>query len=491
MIDTNYNGLSLYEETGFIGLFVEGRKTADVQIETAENVRDGVTFRSKKITERTITVTGFISANTEYELMQKYDTLMGILVSDPCKIIFSDEDDKYFTGMFETAKIEKEGRTANTVSLQFLCPDPHKYSLFRKEFSELNGYVTENTDGTLTVNVENNGTVDVPVSYELTMNHENGYVGIASDNGAMEFGSIEEADTASGNESQMLLNLQNGTAIRSAFKAGVNPITTGSFAYNGTLGVDGEWLKLTGNGSGSGWHGAGGQIDIPADINGEVGAKSFKVSYKPWFATHKTYVATGDMEIVVGDEDGNLLCDVHIVKSSTSNNNAGVRFNVQGHGDVYKSTYEPRSDKGITREDGAEVWFAKTGELFEVCWNGKVQQFRFPELAEKKAKTLNVFFGVSKNTAQIFYMRLKYLKFSKTNVEYFFDIPNRYASGDVLKIDGEKGQFTVNDNPQSDEVIGSTYVKAKAGDTTETIVSVSSFSTPLPTVKAFIREAWL
>lgn len=495
MIDTNYNGKSLFQETGFIGLNVSGRKTIDVDVNALDNVRDGATYRDKRIPERELVVTGFIDADSQEEILQKYDALMGVLIADPCQIIFSDEADKYFVGMFEKAKIEKEGLRANTVSLQFLCLDPHKYSLYRKEFNAANGGVIQNTDGTITVNIENEGTVDVPVSYELTMNHENGYVGIASTSGAAEFGNIEEEDTTQGEMSQLVANYDNGQQILTALDR-TKCITTGGYPFGGTLAVDGEWLYTTSYGSGSSFHGAGGQIVLP------TACEDFKVAFKPYFATHKTVAQTGLLEVVVGDESNNLLCDVHLVKGSTGNNNASLNFKVAGSNvasnDVYKETYacwgtggDPKTG-GFTNETAAEIWFSKNGELFEVCFHGKVHQFRVPASASKKAKTINIYLAKLGNTNPMGFIRLKKISVIKNNVPFYYDIPNRYQSGDVLTVDGERGVFLVNGNKQmSDEVLGSTYIKAKAGETTESIISVSSFCSTAPTVKAYIREAWL
>ena len=45
-----------------------------------------------------------------------------------------------------------------------------------------------------TLTIVNGGTESVPVSYDITHNHENGFIGIAQKYGAIQLGKTEEAD---------------------------------------------------------------------------------------------------------------------------------------------------------------------------------------------------------------------------------------------------------------------------------------------------------
>lgn len=55
-------------------------------------------------------------------------------------------------------------------------------------------FIGTEEDGIVTVNIQNDGTEDAIIDYEITNNSESGYLGIVSEKGAMEFGKIEEAD---------------------------------------------------------------------------------------------------------------------------------------------------------------------------------------------------------------------------------------------------------------------------------------------------------
>ena len=83
------------------------------------------------------------------------------------------------------------------------------------------------------------------------------------------------------------------------------------------------------------------------------------------------------------------------------------------------------------------------------------------------------------------------INFQKMNVEKWKNVPNRYNTGDICKIDGNTSKFYVNGmNHQDDEVLGTQYFKADAGENTIKFY-FSNFTEILPNIKLYIREKWL
>ena len=77
------------------------------------------------------------------------------------------------------------------------------------------------------------------------------------------------------------------------------------------------------------------------------------------------------------------------------------------------------------------------------------------------------------------------------NVEKWRDVPNRYAAGDVVTIDGETTKVYRNGmNITGDEITGSCYFLAPPGST-EVEFYFSDFCDPPPVIEASIREAYL
>ena len=97
---------------------------------------------------------------------------------------------------------------------------------------------------------------------------------------------------------------------------------------------------------------------------------------------------------------------------------------------------------------------------------------------------------MSKN-ALVTRMYWDYLFFRKNNVNYWYDIPNRYQAGDVVYISGKDTKVLTNGViSQEDEILGSNYPKAPPGET-KVQFFCSDFADPAPTITAKIREAYL
>lgn len=479
---------------GYRTLSTSGREMLGAEItEQEKGAINGTKYKYKRYPARDIEVTYQITASTAEELMDKCNVLNELLNVEEARLIFADEPDKYFTGTPSNVTLPSPGRTNITASFNLHCADPFKRSLIIKEFP-----ASEDADGILSVAIQNEGSVAVPISYELTMNHENGFVGIVSDAGAMQFGNIEEVDGAVADRSEILVNAQDYNALN-AFTTGGGVFESGNtWPSNGTwksTTINGKkYLTVNSVGSGSGWHGASKFIEIPADSDGNVGTSKFYVEAQYYFATIKHKSQTGLMELVIGDADGKNLASIHIVKSSTVNNMCSVVFQIASK-EVGRVRFEP-TYYGEGGDKGKPMYIRKSGELFEFCWNNKKYQYRRLEYADKIAKTITLFVGQygkrgTGATALVGRMGIKYLRFRKDDVEYWNDIPNRYAEGDVLTINGDDTKFYVNGIASlGDEVLGTTYFKARPGETRAEFLC-SDFSVPKPTVKAFIKEAWI
>lgn len=424
-------------------------------------------------------------------LGDKYDELERILnVDEPKELIFGNAPNRKFYAIpvndldFDDYECYGEG------TITWLVPDGLAHSTVEKSF-----LAAANSDGILEATIVNTGTEAVPISYEITHNHENGYLGIVSEHGVMQFGDIDEVDKETRQKSQRLINYKAYSDF-SAMTDGTGILDDGHTDYpmNGTFGqytINGKKvLGLTGVGSGSTWHGAAKQITFPADSNNVVGAENFFVQSKIWFETGKV-AQTGVLEMVLGDEDGEHLASIHIVKQSTTANQASCIVQIQKK-ELGRHKYEPRADS-VTTGDKGIMYIKKSGEVFEFYGAGKKYTFRYPSLKTKKAKTLTLFLGqygtrgINNLIARMYVMELSV---QKNKVTYRVDIPNRYPEGSKVFIDGETRRFYVDGIQENDEVIGTKWFEAPPG-TTKVQFYHSDFSSPVPTITAKIREAYL
>ena len=339
----------------------------------------------------------------------------------------------------------------------------------------------------------------MPIDYEITHNHENGYIGIVSEYGAIELGRIDEEDDATANKSVTLVNFTKCADFDAMTTGGITSEST--YEKNGTFKEinykNRSWLSLSTLGSGSYYKGACKTLTIPADENGEIGAKNFKAQCRVDYETVKRLRQTGMLQFVIGDEDGAVLALIYFNKNSKTSNTAQYRCRV-GKQDKNKINFTPNY-QNLTTKSGNLISITKTGGVFAFDICGKKYQYRDDTLAEKKAMTITIFMGNMPGAVESFFstssnlgrMLVTDLSFRKDNVSYTYDIPNRYPEGCVVKVEGESTKVYVNDvESPGDEVRGSKYFFAPPGETKVRFYH-SEFSTPAPTIKAYIREAYL
>ena len=423
------------------------------------------------------------------DMESKYDKLEHILnVDEPKPLIFENMPDRIFyavpTGDLDFDEISILG----VGTITWLIPDGLAHSTTEKEFM-----ATINDDGIMETTIVNNGTESVPISYEITHNHENGYIGIVSEYGAMQFGQISERDEEVKQKSEVLLNYANGQEIYNALTKGgafISPyLNNGAFRVNTVDNV--KYLEIDSNnvGSGSYWHGAGGYKKIPADTNGHVGAKNFKASAKVWFqGTAARQQGAIDFCISNGSD---IIASFQIWDGQTGTHQSYVDMFI---GKTLKKRYTYNADaSGWSSRNDGQIYIQKSGELFTFGFGTERYQFREPSMKDVEADQINVFLSLASgdNYWQMTWACVEKISFRTDSVDYNYDIPNRYPSGTIVAINGEEGRIYVDGVPHmEDEITGTQYFLAPPGETTVQF-TYSDFSEPAPTIKARIRETYL
>ena len=421
------------------------------------------------------------------DINTKYDEISKALsVSDPKELTFSNIPDRMFyaipKGDFEFTEVNK---TSGIGTITWLIPDGLAHSTTEKTFQ-----ASENASGVLEATVSNSGTESVQVSYDIVHNHENGFIGIVSEYGVLQYGSVDEADDEAREKSEVLLKYTKPSDY-SAMTEGKGILASNdTFPMRGSFaGYEDGWLRLQSSGSGSSWHGAARQVTLPADSSGNSGAVNFKAEASIWFQTSKA-TEVGLLEFVIGDENGEHLASIHVVKASESDSMCSAIFQVQAD-EKKRIRYEPNANSETSSKNGL-ISISKSGELFEFVFGGKTYPFRVPEAAKKKGLTITIFIGQYANSVNpVSNMAFGKMSFRKDNVQYRVDIPNRYAEGDVITIDGETTKMYVNGVPAlGDEVKGSKHFHVPPGES-KIQFYFSEFCDPKPDVTVRIREAYL
>ncbi len=486
---TIFNGHKLDEEIeGFWTLKVSGSRFAGIEVESNENPSDGSTFVNKRVPLRTIEITFAIQAAGEKAILAENQLQSILHTKEPCKLITHKEPDVYFNALCTGITLDEDMRTVRNGTIKFECFDPFKYSIEEKTFTAV-----KNSDGILTATVENTGNVATSIDYEITMNSDNGFIGIVSNDGIMQYGTLDEVDGHDYQRSERLLTLSDVISATDDAE-GTGCYIQPDLLVNGTLGsetVNGRtWLKLSSAGTGTGWHGGQRTITLPADSNGDLGATNFYIYLRHWFENWKL-AELGFQGISILDDDNTMIAGWRINKVATGASKSYCEF-FSNNKQLESTTFEAiNSSANLFTASNGNNCIYKEGSKLTFFVNGKgYKSYIVPEIATLKATKVQITIAGRGTSNAMTRNYLGAFDFDKLYVDKWADDPNRYSKGDVVTIDGNAGKIYVNGLIRmGDEVTGTEYFKAQAG-TNEIQFYNSEWATDV-TAKAIIREAWL
>ena len=428
----------------------------------------------------------------EGNLEEKYDALQKALkVDEPKKLVFGNVPNKCFYAIPSgTLEFSEETEFLGEGSITWLIPDGVAYSTAEFDFYGIqqNGYQT--------ITIQNNGTEWADVDYEITHQHENGFIGLVSQYGVIQLGKEEEADGENYKASEELFNGyslfkdDHGTSYQ-------NPenTTQGTLEVRNVAGYN--VMALKGGQATSGyWNGGMKTLTIPVDSEGRRGAKNFYCYTQHWFETG-LMGQTGAQTIAFLTGDNKVICAMSINKSDSVGNTARVEWFAPGNTLIRREEFQPTAYEGnpFNLKMGCHNDFLKEGEKLRIFWYGTYMERNIPEIKDMECEKIQVWIGQwgdrNLSNQYVTHNYLKSIWFRKDNVEKYQDVPNRYRAGDVVSIDGESTKVYVNGMvAKGDEITGTDYFKVPPG-TTEVQFCYSSFSSPPPQIKAKIREVYL
>ena len=410
------------------------------------------------------------------------------------KLWLSHEPDRYYL-----CKLDGDSRLARSLEykneasgvISFIVPDGISYAMNRKVFN-----AALNSDGVLEMEVDNQGTDSTLLSFAADIKDDNGYLGVVSEKGAMEFGKIDEVDGYV-DKSVMPFNLHmvpadapkfgvnNGVINWKISTAGVPNVQQGSYTWTE------ETAKATnfGDKKDNCWYGPTINIPIPAHSISGLRTGNWKVLIISGFESKKDVSRIGRQEF-------NLSYNGQSVATMTMFDGTGRA--VQTYWEFWVLGKKVKSlivDKNFSEFYGN----------IEIYKEGSRIYFNIYSQYSKKTLTYSFYderigaMGVDRfthwcgifNGMKPLHMSLNHLRFTWIGTQKFVDVPNRYMDGDVLTYDGDSGKFYVNDFLKLDDIIqGSTDIKIPPGKH-KVQFYYSDFNKVTPTIKGTIRERWL
>lgn len=500
-----YNGVYLEDEIpGYRTLYVSGRELMESEVRDKQITGiDGSIYYGKSYPPRTIKVGYQLIAKDNESFRSAFNKMNKILDAEQVQIIFADEIDKYYIGTKIGNDEPDTGTNAIVSELEIYCPDPRKYATALKEFT-----ASTNDDGILECTINNGGTMPANIEYEIINHQENGYIGIVSDQGTMEFGRREEVDGEDYKQNETLLSLANFVSAQDDVGGydAMHPLygTQGSLTQKTWFNTSFLTLGSVGTIVGDA-NGGLRTVTIPVDSEGESGAKNF-YSYFHLIFYAGLMGQTGEMSISFLTEDNKLICGVNWHKGDMSGNTAQydlVCYNPSKKGTdkmagkilkQYTYTTSHLHTQNPWYWDWGHCDIRKEGAKLTFCYWGSYPSFNIPEIENMVCKKIQIACKQWKNRGGnqlLTYFGFDKFSFQKLGVEKWRNVPNRYSAGSTVRIDGEYSKFYVNELPkQEDEIVGTKYFKAPSGES-KVKFYLSSWVTTNPTIKVKIREAWL
>lgn len=490
--------------SGYHTINVSGRESLEYLITDEDRPvgMDGMEYYGKRQGGRTLTVRFALTAPTAAEFMARFRKLKNFCRGENRVIRFADEPNAHYIGTLEAVDPPDEGKLNIMGEMRFYCADPYLVS------DLITSVAASVEDGKLVAHVDNDGSGAVYPAYRIKHRAENGYIGIVHTGGAFEMGNIEEADTTPYEQSETLFNTE--TDGFGAFKpyTGTYPQNPG-FNCNGTLKVgnvhkvdpateDYETLYLDAHGTSSGGiFGGCWRLELPADSEGEVGAKNFYLWFQPQFMTG-ALGQTGIIQVMLADENNGFIACFEVSKTDATGNTARVVFlngTVSDNGGGWYKKFDLLPtvyfEHNPFRHRGYEDLLKEGSKIRFYYWGG-YYTLDIPAIKDKKVRFVYVFIGqYAGRSNYVTVMNVGKILGVKNRVEKQRDVPNRYSAGSEVVVDCESDSITVRGLPRNDEMVtGSAFYPLPPGETAIEFYT-SSWCKELPEVTVEFRKRWL
>lgn len=454
---------------GYRTLTVQGREAMTAEIETQSiGKRNGSIFLFRRYPERVIRVKYQLICESAEAFRDSYNKLASVLHVENARLIFNDEPDKFFIGSPGQLESVEPGKNAITSEIEFVCPDPFKYSL--KEYE-----VEQDVDGNLKCSYS--GTFPGKPAFTAqfleeayvdgeSVEHDGscGYLVLSHDNGiTLTFGNPEETDGQTVDMTETLVedklrasnawtaaieekwNLNDGAAVTYGPKKG----TIGMIPSVSTV-TDAATQYFTGAksyGSDTGWHGPSITCEIPADSQGLSGATNFifQCALKCCYGNSDT-AQIGGLALYIHNSSGNKIAGVRIWKTAAGSKGKIV-FVAEG---VVKDTAEidfQNGNKYFGSWGNNNIRITKTGSKVEIFAGGITVTRDCPSIEDTAATHITFQFLRRGSSKPLTWNGLYSWKFQKMGVDTWVDNPNKFTAGDVLEIDCEDGTVRQNSVP--------------------------------------------
>lgn len=485
----NFNGIDLSElADGFTSIERNFGATWTNNLGTEGITRYGQEFINNYSGAKTIVVTLIKDGIPKDWVNIREKIAKALDVSEPSPLIFDDEPGKIWYAVPDQLPTFSEDITGlrATGTLKFVVPSGVAVSSYTQKLNAdnsggANGSITVNSDNSVDVLVNNQGTLPAYPTFKFTHKSDNAYIGLAGEDGVMALGSQEQTLIDSKTtettkvESQWLLNpskISDKNNFDRQFQAAndvLNPQNTGLLTAGNLVWKKDGLRYQDGGPAPSGTYTMQGAMqvwNVPADKVGDVGSANFTSTFNIWAQATKQG-QTGLLQLLFCDSNNKLMAGLAIYKDDTKGNSFKTQLFIGGNHQRMWKGFGPVGQElnngghGDGKVPNPNLYFNEATGYFTIQKKGPVFNFTFgnkggnyaitiPELTTVKCSKVFIYMSQLKGrdlgAQYITNLSLRMFNFQKNDVTKTIDdttdastfIPadnHHYGNGEIVNVD--------------------------------------------------------
>ncbi|KAF6606033.1 MULTISPECIES: distal tail protein Dit [unclassified Lactococcus] len=430
-----------------------------------------------------------------------------ISTTETKQLIFSDNPNFYYEAILTgTIEYTDDGFNADG-GFTLLVPSGYAESVDTKVLNNdnsggENGTIINNADNSVSVLINNNGTLPIYPTIKVTPTSETGYLAFVGQNGILEIGNPDEADTTTAKSQKLVCDFKTKSDFETNFVPDTSwttswPTNLEGMPLNSTIAWKDDGIRIAAMAQSSLWNAGVLRYEVPKDDLGNY-VKDWHANFNTLYI-QKNLEQCGRFQIHFADENKQPLACFEIYKGGVGEN-ASLNFWLIG-GDKKLKLFKNHTFSATTGKpdkNGSPLFAAshggqaivKQGNKISFYWRGAAETYLMGDgSASTKLAYVYVVIGKRRYYQMVADTSLRSFKLMNLNNEYTVDILNKYQPEDEVKVDMEKSKITVNDlGANSDYITGSEFFSIPPGASQKLDIVYSNFTKTPPKVEIEWKE---
>ena len=468
----------------------------------------GSDFLQNSINSKSITINFVV--NVKKDRFTSVRKALGEIlnVNEPCALIFDDDPNNVWYAVPDgTPTLDESSFYQAFGTLTFLVPSGYAESVDTKVLNNdnsggENGTIINNADNSVSVLINNNGTLPIYPTIKVTPTSETGYLAFVGQNGILEIGNPDEADTTTAKSQKLVCDFKTKSDFETNFVPDTSwttswPTNLEGMPLNSTIAWKDDGIRIGAMAQSSLWNAGVLGYEVPKDDLGNY-VKDWHANFNTLYI-QKNLEQCGRFQIHFADENKQPLACFEIYKGGVGES-ASLNFWLIG-GDKKLKHFKNHTFSATTGKpdkNGAPLFAAshggqaivKQGNKISFYWRAMAETYLMDDVpASTKLAYVYVVIGKRRYYQMVADTSLRSFKLMNLNNEYTVDILNKYQPEDEIKVDMEKSKITVNDlGANSDYITGSEFFSIPPGTSQKLDIVYSNFTTSPPKVEIEWKE---